>query len=129
MQRAQAGYNTRMRLLRALSVWMVLTLLGGWVRPLPAARAIPLQPAPASQVSAYDLIVAMNTLRVAHGNPPLIEDPIINAVAQYTAQVMAEQQMSWHIGNVRGRLAAAGYGGGATVVGNRKLRRWPLDDH
>lgn len=104
-----------MRLLRALRLLIVLALPGGWAGPLPAAHAIPFQPAPSGQVSAYDLIVAMNTLRVAHGNPPLIEDPIINAVAQYTAQVMAEKQMSWHIGNVRGRLAAAGYGGGATV--------------
>jgi LysM repeat protein len=28
---------------------------------------------------------------------------------------MAANNMSWHIGNVRGRLAAAGYGGGGTV--------------
>jgi len=71
--------------------------------------------APSAQVSAYDLILAMNTLRVSYGLPALVEDPIINAVAQSTAQTMAANQMSWHIGNVSGRLAAAGYGGGATV--------------
>ncbi|MBE0410387.1 MAG: LysM peptidoglycan-binding domain-containing protein [Anaerolineales bacterium] len=69
----------------------------------------------ASQVSAYDLIIAMNTLRMSYGLPALIEHPIVNAVAQGTAEIMAANQMSWHIGNVAGRLASAGYGGGAKV--------------
>lgn len=80
--------------------------------------------APAAQsgnVSAYELIVAMNTLRVSNGLPALIEDPIINAVAQSTAEIMAANQMSWHIGDVRGRLAAAGYGGGAQVWGTENF--------
>jgi len=67
------------------------------------------------EVTAYDLIAAMNTLRVSYGLPALIEDPIINAVAQSTAETMAANNMSWHIGDVRGRLQAAGYGGGAKV--------------
>ncbi|MBN2147423.1 MAG: LysM peptidoglycan-binding domain-containing protein [Anaerolineales bacterium] len=71
--------------------------------------------AQSSGVTAYDLIIAMNTLRVSYGLPALIEDPIVNAVAQATAEYMAANQMSWHIGNVRGRIAAAGYGGGAEV--------------
>ncbi|PWH16872.1 MAG: hypothetical protein DDG60_03440 [Anaerolineae bacterium] len=100
---------------RLLTLLCAVVFLSQWLTPIQSAQAGKPQPAWANQVSAYDLIAAMNTLRVAYGNPPLIEDPIINAVAQYTAQVMAEQQMSWHIGNVRGRLAAAGYGGGATV--------------
>jgi LysM repeat protein len=66
-------------------------------------------------VSRSELILAMNTLRVSHGLPPLIEDPIVNAVAQATAEIMAANYMSWHIGDVRGRIAAAGYGGGGTV--------------
>jgi len=70
---------------------------------------------PSSQTSAYELILAMNTLRVSNGLPALIEDPIINAVAQSTAEIMAANNMSWHIGDVRGRLAVAGYGGGGTV--------------
>jgi LysM repeat protein/uncharacterized protein YkwD len=75
----------------------------------------PAQAAPPKQVSAYELILAMNTLRVAYGYPPLIEDPIVNAVAQNTAATMAANNMSWHIGDVRGRIASAGYGGGGTV--------------
>jgi LysM repeat protein len=66
-------------------------------------------------VSRSELILAMNTLRVSYGLPALIEDPIVNAVAQATADTMAASNMSWHIGDVRGRIAAAGYGGGATV--------------
>jgi LysM repeat protein len=79
------------------------------------ASPAPEMSAPSSEVSAYDLIIAMNTLRMSYGLPALVEDPIINAVAQSTAQIMAANQMSWHIGDVSGRLAAAGYGGGAKV--------------
>ncbi len=104
-----------MRVKPLLTCLLLLVLGAGWLLPSQYVYASRSQPAPANAVSAYDLILAMNTLRVSYGNPPLIEDPIINAVAQYTAQVMADNQMSWHIGDVRGRIAAAGYGGGATV--------------
>jgi len=87
----------------------------GIFHPPAIARAEKIQPAPAKQVSAYELILAMNTLRVAYGLPALIEDPIVDAVAQSTAATMAANNMSWHIGDVRGRIAAAGYGGGGTV--------------
>ena len=72
-------------------------------------------PGQSGGVTAYDLIAAMNTLRMSYGLPALIEDPIINAVAQSTAEIMAANNMSWHIGDVRGRIQAAGYGGGAKV--------------
>lgn len=71
--------------------------------------------APHSQVSAYELISAMNVLRMANGLPALIENATIDAVAQATAQIMADQQLSWHIGDVAGRISAAGYGAGAKV--------------
>jgi LysM repeat protein len=84
--------------------------------------------APTKSASRSELILAMNTLRVSNGLPALIEDPIVNAVAQQTADTMAINNMSSHIGDVRGRLAAAGYGGGATVwatenfaVGNMEI--------
>ena len=104
------NYNYRMRFQRFLS-WSVILMfaIGAFHRP-ETVRA-----APPEQVSAYELILAMNTLRVSNGLPALIEDPIINAVAQSTAATMAANNMSWHIGDVRGRLAAAGYGGGSTV--------------
>lgn len=98
---------------------IVIVLFTLFLRPADPVHATPPQ-APASaplaqDTSAYELILAMNTLRVSFGLPALIEDPIINAVAQNTAEIMAANNMSWHIGDVRGRIAAAGYGGGATV--------------
>jgi LysM repeat protein/uncharacterized protein YkwD len=96
--------------------WFTLLVLGIGLLYQPQAvdaeQTDPLQP---NQGSAYDLIIAMNTLRVSYGLPALVEDPIVNAVAQSTAAIMAANNMSWHIGDVRGRLASAGYGGGATV--------------
>lgn len=88
---------------------ILLALLAGVCAPAGTAQAAP------QGVSAYELIAAMNSLRVSYGLPALIEDPIVNAVAQNTAQIMAASEMSWHIGNVQGRIQAAGYGGGAKV--------------
>lgn len=65
--------------------------------------------------SAYDLIDAMNSLRTNYGNPALIIDPTLMGTAQGTADTMANSGSCSHIGNVSGRVAAAGYGGGATV--------------
>lgn len=96
--------------------WLIILIMFG----TGASHHLAVQPdrvyaAPLNQVSAYELILAMNTLRVSYGLPALIEDPIVNAVAQSTAATMAANNMSWHIGDVRGRIAAAGYGGGGTV--------------
>jgi LysM repeat protein len=90
-----------------------ICLLLLWLLTAPASQAK--DQAQSGAVSRSELILAMNTLRVSQGLPPLIEDPIVNAVAQSTAEIMAANNMSWHIGDVRGRIAAAGYGGGATV--------------
>jgi LysM repeat protein len=100
----------RSNTIHRLLVLVLLTAL------LNTAAAQPLtHPAQPAEVTAFDLIIAMNTLRMSNGLPALIEDPIVNAVAQATAETMAANLMSWHIGNASGRLAAAGYGGGATV--------------
>jgi LysM repeat protein len=96
--------------------WLVIltVVLGTFHRPQ-TALADQVNPVPSNQASAFDLIIAMNTLRAAYGLPALIEDPIVDAVAQSTAATMAANSMSWHIGDVRGRLASAGYGNGGTV--------------
>jgi LysM repeat protein len=108
-------YNYRMRSQRYLN-WIVLIAYGIGALYLPqGVRAAQINPVPAKAVSAYDLIIAMNTLRVSYGLPALVEDPIVDALAQSTAAIMAANNMSWHIGDVRGRLAAAGYGNGGTV--------------
>jgi LysM repeat protein len=104
-----------MRLQRFL-VCVVLLMFGtGALYHPQTVQAEEIDSSPQNQVSAYELILAMNTLRVSYGLPALIEDPIVNAVAQSTAAIMAANNMSWHIGDVRGRIAAAGYGGGGTV--------------
>jgi len=96
--------------------WFLLIVfgLGIFYRPQ-VVQADEVHPATSNPASAYDLIIAMNTLRVSYGLPALIEDPIINAVAQSTAEIMLANNMSWHIGDVKGRLASAGYGNGGTV--------------
>ncbi|UCD98741.1 MAG: LysM peptidoglycan-binding domain-containing protein [Chloroflexota bacterium] len=94
-------------------VLIQISLLLIWLFNLPGTQAK--DQAQSGGVSRSELILAMNTLRVSNGLPPLIEDPIINSVAQATAEIMAANYMSWHIGDVRGRIAAAGYGGGGTV--------------
>jgi LysM repeat protein len=99
-----------MRIQRFFACFMLLAFSAGALYHPQAVQA-----APQRQTSAFDLIIAMNTLRVSYGHPALIEDPIIDAVAQSTAATMAANDMSWHIGNVRGRIAAAGYGSGGTV--------------
>jgi LysM repeat protein len=101
---------------------LFLALLASLLIPAVSAfaRTSPANPNQ-SEVTAFDLIVAMNTLRVSYGHPALIEDPIIDAVAQTTAETMAANHMATHIGNVSGRLAAAGYGGGAKVWGTENI--------
>lgn len=98
-------------------------MLTGLLYPAARAGAYPPQAnlAQSSQVTAFDLIIAMNTLRVSYGLPALVEDPIIDAVAQSTAEIMAANQMSWHIGDVSGRLASAGYGAGSKVWGTENF--------
>jgi LysM repeat protein len=104
-----------MRFQRLLKLFLLIIFgIGALHRPQ-AVQADQADAAPSGQVSAFELILAMNTLRVSYGLPALVEDPIINAVAQSTAGIMAANNMSWHIGDVRGRLASAGYGGSGTV--------------
>jgi LysM repeat protein len=120
----QARYNNAMFLKRLVYRLIVFALVGGmFAVAFPTRAQERSSPADfqASQVTAYDLIVAMNTLRMSYGLPALIEHPIVNAVAQATANTMAANLLTWHIGDVRGRLAAAGYGGGGTVWGTENF--------
>lgn len=117
-------YNFTMSVRFKFRYWSILLILliFNFFSPISGSQAASNhKPMKSTNVTAYDLIIAMNTLRISYGLPALIEDPIINAVAQSTAEIMAANQMSWHIGDVRGRLAAAGYGGGATVWGTENF--------
>ncbi len=109
-------YIKHMQKLRKMTLFLLILLLlvPSFANPNRTTQAKDAQ-APLQTVSAYELIAAMNVLRMANGLPALIEHPIIDAVAQGTAQIMADNLLSWHIGDVKGRIAAAGYGGGGTV--------------
>lgn len=111
------NYNDSVQRKIILPTLILLALLVSFLKPVSSVQAAPSQTMHTddSGVTAYDLIIAMNTLRVSYGHAALVEDPIIDAVAQSTAEIMAANEMSWHIGDVRGRLVAAGYGGGTTV--------------
>lgn len=117
-------YNGLVRLKFAHRCLLFLALFAGLLQPTAGVQAVQ-QPlgrrAQTGDVTAFDLIVAMNTLRMSNGLPALVEDPIINAVAQSTANIMAANQISSHIGDVSGRLASAGYGGGAKVWGTENF--------
>ena len=77
---------------------------------LPAAKA-----QASSSVSASDLISLVNSIRTGNGLPALSANSILMGTAQSTAATMASYGSCSHIGNVRGRVADAGYGGGSTV--------------
>jgi len=141
-ERPRLIYNWRMHNHRIIAWLMLLTFFIVVLQPAAhvQAGALAANPAQSGEVTPYDLILAMNTLRVSYGLPALIEDPIVNAVAQGTAEYMAANNMSWHIGDVRGRIQAAGYGGGAKVwatenfaVGNMSIdeimQAWADPDH
>jgi len=99
----------------ALSVILLLALFLNPMAQPQLTEAKSSQRPQQQQVTAYDLISAMNVLRMSIGNNGLIMDDTINAVAQTTAQIMADQNLSWHIGNVGGRIQAAGYGAGQRI--------------
>ena len=67
---------------------------------------------PTPEITPQDLINLMNGLRTQNGYGPLIVDPILMRTAQETADIMALNQSGGHIGDVRSRVAAAGYGAG-----------------
>jgi LysM repeat protein/uncharacterized protein YkwD len=112
---SKTRYNLDVRLKIKTLTCLLIALLTLWLSPVGSALAAQRITRPNQEVTAYDLIIAMNTLRVSYGLQALVEDPIIDAVAQATAEYMAANQMSWHIGDVSGRIQAAGFGGGSKV--------------
>ena len=81
------------------------------------------QVTPSGPVSAMQLINAMNQLRVANGYPALRVNAILMGTSQWTAEYMAANHSNGHIGNVSGRIAAAGFGNGATVFATENWAR------
>lgn len=87
---------------------------------------------PQPQVHAQDeitperIINAYNAMRTARGLRPLIVDPILMQTAQETADLMALYHMTDHIGNVRGRVMAAGYGNGKPAWATENFAIGPM---
>lgn len=93
---------------------LTILLLAGLLC-LPQSRAL------AQTVSPGELISLVNNLRSAYGLPALIEDGILDSTAYSTAQAMAANGACGHIGGARNRIAAAGFGGGATIFATENI--------
>jgi LysM repeat protein len=98
----------------------LLTTLFVFILSLTAA-AFPRGQVKADTITAYDLIALVNGIRTGtYGLPALVEDPILNSVAQWTAEEMASIDASNHLyflgySGVSERAAQFGFGGGKTV--------------
>jgi len=65
--------------------------------------------------TAADLIRVTNQVRTGNGLKALTVNSILMGTAQWTADYMAENHLQGHIGGVRERVMAAGYGGGVAA--------------
>ncbi len=79
----------------------------------------------ANTVSASDLINLINGMRIANGLNGLSVDASLMACAQSTADTMAQNNMSWHIGDVSGRVSAYGYNNGNRAFGTENFMTGP----
>lgn len=92
----------------------------------PWVKSQDIQGAPLSSVTAQDLINLINGMRTAGGLPALQVNSILMATAQDTAYTMAVNDLHWHIGDVSGRVMAAGYGGGAIAWATENFAIGPM---
>jgi uncharacterized protein YkwD len=88
---------------------LLFVLLVYFLPVLPATAQIQ---TPYPPITPSQIINAFNARRIEHGLAPLIVDPILMRTAQQTADYMALNHLGGHIGDVCGRVAAAGYGAG-----------------
>ena len=108
----------RRRLLR-ICVVFGLTL---WAALLSSASAAARQ---SNTVSAWDLINLINGQRGGYGLGALAFDQALMNCAQSTAQTMADYRMSWHIGDVSGRVAQFGYNNGGKTYATENFATGP----
>lgn len=107
--------------LRWLQSALLLVLFIGLAAPGPAAHA-----QEENQVGTWDLIAMINQGRATRGYRQLEVSNILMSTAQSTAEIMAASKMGWHIGDVRGRVMAAGYGGGAIAWATENFAIGPM---
>ncbi|PKO10242.1 MAG: hypothetical protein CVU40_06505 [Chloroflexi bacterium HGW-Chloroflexi-2] len=90
------------------------------------AQVSPTEAAPSQSITADELITLINNWRVGYGHQPLVVDPILMSTAYDTAVYMAINGLRMHIGNVSGRIASYGYGGGAQVFATENFAIGPV---
>lgn len=88
-----------------------------------AAPAVPVYSQ--NTVTASDLINLINGLRTGNGLGALAVDSSLMASAQNTASTMAINNMSWHIGDVSGRVSAFGYNNGNKAFATENFATGP----
>jgi LysM repeat protein len=86
--------------------------------------AIPTGAVKADSITAGDLINMMNAQRTHHGLAALVEDPILNGVAQGDAEYMLATHLMGDMGGVRQRVLNAGYGDGQNAFATEN---WAMD--
>jgi hypothetical protein len=78
----------------------------------PGDEATPTPGNPLPEITTTDLVNLVNVGRGGNGLAALTVDPILMSTAQWTADTMAAGQLQGHIGDVKSRVLAAGYGAG-----------------
>lgn len=101
---------------------MLILIFGGALSVFVTA----VEAAPRMEVSPQDLISLINGMRTAQGLPALTVNSILMGTAQQTSDIMAFNDLHWHIGNVSGRVMEAGYGGGATAWATENFAIGPM---
>jgi LysM repeat protein len=94
------------------SIFLLLAIFPIFTNQAQALDTSPTVTPTGTPVTAQGIIDAFNVLRRSHNMRGLIVDPILAGLAQQTADIMAINGMSGHIGGVRDRAIAAGYGAG-----------------
>ena len=92
---------------------IVLIIAGFLLLPIGKAQA-------AGSVSGADMIAMMNSWRSNYWSNAIIEDASLNSCAQWTAEVMAQNQYRAHLADLgysgaSSRCSGFGFGGGNTV--------------
>lgn len=93
---------------------------------LAISPVLPVKAQNGNDITPQDLISLVNGIRTGNGLPALEVSSILMGTAQSTAEIMAANRMSWHIGDVRGRVMAAGYGGGAVAWATENFAIGPM---
>lgn len=75
----------------------------------------------AEAVDPMSIISEVNVLRASYGLSALEVDSILMGTAQSTANIMAASSSCYHIGGVKDRIAAAGFGSGSNIFATENI--------